>query len=72
MLTSRYETLVLVTCIESHFDMDIKEARFVVKGKFKETNYLVGGEDTSNVLLGLRECVVLVHTKSHIGKIKKC
>ena len=62
--------MVLVTCYESLLDMVVKESGSVVMQYCKETNYIIGKEDTSYVVLGLRKGLLIVHHKSHIGKLK--
>ena len=60
----QWGNLALVTCIEILHDMVVKEASFMVKGLCNEKNYIVGGDDMSNVVLGLREGLLSVHLKS--------
>ena len=62
---------------DSQCDREIEESSF--SDLYQESSKLggqgsmfVGGVDTSHVVLGLREGSLSVHSKSHIGKIRKC
>ena len=69
-VTSCWEKLILVTCISSLLNMIVKEAGYVARWRRRGTNYVVGGEDMSDVVLSFREGLLSVHPNSHIENSK--